>query len=220
MIRLDGVTKDYRLGQTTVQALRGVTLRIEEGDFVSVCGPSGSGKSTLLNLMGCLDIPSSGKVVLMGKDVAEFSDAELSRLRNTTIGFVFQSFNLIPVLSAYENVEYPLLVLGTDRSERKRRVRRMLDEVGLVKFMKHKPDQLSGGQRQRVAIARALVTNPKVVLADEPTANLDSATGDEVLGLMKRMNQAYSTTFIFSTHDARIREHAGSVYSICDGRLQ
>ncbi|HBA55395.1 ABC transporter ATP-binding protein [Syntrophorhabdus aromaticivorans] len=155
----------------------------------------------------------------MEKDVADFRDSELSRLRNKTIGFIFQSFNLIPVLTSFENVEYPLLISKTGKKERKQMVARMLDEVGLSKFAKHKPDQLSGGQRQRVAIARALVTNPRVVLADEPTANLDSATGHEILELMKKMNEDHRTTFIFSTHDAKIRGYASDVYTISDGRI-
>ncbi|MBI5327621.1 MAG: ABC transporter ATP-binding protein [Deltaproteobacteria bacterium] len=219
MISLKDVTKEYRLGKSVINALRGIDLEINEGEFISLCGPSGSGKSTLLNLIGCLDFPTSGKIMVMDKDVSELSDAVLSRLRNNTIGFIFQMFNLIPVLTAYENTEYPLLILGMNRKERQARVSRMLDEVGLSKFIKHKPDELSGGQRQRVAIARALVTNPKIVLADEPTANLDSQTGIEILELMKMMNEEHKTTFIFSTHDQKVVRYAKKVYNITDGRI-
>jgi putative ABC transport system ATP-binding protein len=219
MISIQGVTKQYRLGQSVVHALRGINLQIQQGEFVSICGPSGSGKTTLLNLMGCLDSPTTGKILVMNQDIACLSDAALSQLRNSTIGFIFQAFNLIPVLTAYENVEYPLVMLGLSKKEKKRRVSKLLDEVGLTQFIHHRPDELSGGQRQRVAIARALVTNPKMVLADEPTANLDSATGEEILQIMKRMNAEHQTTFIFSTHDSRIMKYAKKIHTIQDGRL-
>ncbi|MBI3813567.1 MAG: ABC transporter ATP-binding protein [Nitrospinae bacterium] len=219
MVSLNGVTKDYRLGRTVVNAVKGIDLEINEGEFVSICGPSGSGKSTLLNLIGCLDMPTTGTIRIMGEDVSRLKDFALSKLRNNHIGFIFQMFNLIPVLTAYENVEYPLLIHGMKRKERQARVSRMLDEVGLNKFIKHKPDELSGGQRQRVAIARALVTNPKIVLADEPTANLDSQTGIEILELMKRINEEHKTTFIFSTHDPKVVRYAKRVYNITDGRI-
>jgi len=219
VILLKNVTKEYKLGKSVVNALQGIDLEINEGEFISLCGPSGSGKSTLLNLIGCLDIPTSGTIHIMNTDVAILKDADLSRLRNRMIGFIFQMFNLIPVLTAYENVEYPLLILGISKKERQARVLRMLNEVVLSKFIKHKPDELSGGQRQRVAIARALVTNPKIVLADEPTANLDSQTGIEILDLMKRMNEEHNTTFIFSTHDPKVMKYAKKVYNIADGRI-
>lgn len=219
MISINNVTKEYKLGKSLVYALKGINLQIQEGEFVSICGPSGSGKTTLLNLIGCLDSPTTGEVLVMKNNVACLSDAELSKLRNSMIGFIFQSFNLIPVLTAYENVEYPLVMLGISEKEKKERVLKMLAEVGLSNFVKHRPDELSGGQRQRVAIARALVTNPKMVLADEPTANLDSATGEEILSIMKKLNAEHQTTFIFSTHDSKIMKYAKKIYNISDGRI-
>lgn len=219
-IVLEKVTKVYKLGKVEVQALKGLDLIVEEGEFISVCGPSGSGKSTLLNLIGCIDTVTSGTVSIRGKDVSEFSDAGLSKLRNSTIGFIFQSFNLIPVLTAAENVEYPLVLLDVPKSTRTEKVEQMLKEVGLADFGKHKPDELSGGQRQRIAIARALVTGPKIVLADEPTANLDSKTGIEILDLMQKLNEEHKTTFIFSTHDPKIERYAKKIYNMVDGVLQ
>lgn len=219
MILLEKATKVYQLGKYEVEALKGVDLEVEEGEFISVCGPSGSGKSTLLNLIGCIDTPTSGNVSILGKDLSEFSDAALSKLRNNTIGFIFQTFNLIPVLTAFENVEYPLVISGMSRGERVNRVASMLYEVGLEDFSKHRPDELSGGQRQRVAIARALVIGPKMVLADEPTANLDSVTGIEILDLMQKMNEEHKTTFIFSTHDPKIEKYARKIYHMVDGVL-
>jgi putative ABC transport system ATP-binding protein len=219
MISLENVVKVYLLGKVEVKALKGVDLAVEEGEFISVCGPSGSGKSTLLNLIGCIDSPTSGKLSFMGNDVTGFSDAELSSLRNSSIGFIFQNFNLIPVLTAFENVEYPLVIQGMPKGQRVEKSATILKEVGLEEFVKHKPDELSGGQRQRVAIARALVTNPKMVLADEPTANLDSKTGIEILDLMQKMNEEHKTTFIFSTHDPKIEKYAKKIYSMVDGRL-
>jgi putative ABC transport system ATP-binding protein len=219
MITLEKATKIYKLGKVEVPALKDVDLEVEEGEFISVCGPSGSGKSTLLNLLGCIDIPTSGKVSIMGKDVSEFSDAALSKLRNSTIGFIFQSFNLVPVLTAFENVEYPLVILGAPKSKRVEMAATALKEVGLSDFSKHKPEELSGGQRQRAAIARALVTEPKMVLADEPTANLDSVTGIEILDLMQKLNEEHKTTFIFSTHDPKIEKYAKKIYTMVDGRL-
>lgn len=219
MIQVQDVHKTYRLGQRQVKALRGVDLELHEGGFVAIAGPSGSGKSTLLNLIGCLDVPTTGRVILLNQDIARLTDSAQSALRNRFIGFVFQSFNLVPVLSAYENVEYPLVLLGLPRAERQSRVERILDEVGLREHATHRPDYLSGGQRQRVAIARALVTQPRLVLADEPTANLDSHTGKEILDLMQRLNREHHTTFIFSTHDPRVVAHAERVYRLEDGRL-
>lgn len=219
MISLKDVTKAYKLGKSVVRALQGVDLEMNQGEFVSICGPSGSGKTTLLNLMGCLDSPTTGEVLVMNSNIAFLSDTALSKLRNSAIGFIFQTFNLIPVLTAYENVEYPLVMLGLSKEEKRNRVLKMLHEVGLADFIKHRPDELSGGQRQRVAIARALVTNPKIVLADEPTANLDSVTGEEILKIMKKMNEEHQTTFIFSTHDTKIMRYAKKVYNIRDGRM-
>ena len=215
------VTKEYELGRTRVAALRGVTLGVERGEFLAVAGPSGSGKSTLLNLMGCLDRPTSGRVMIGGQDVAHLGDDALSDLRAREIGFIFQTFNLIPVLSALENVEFPLLFQARrgGRAAGRARARRALEEVGLGEFVRHRPDELSGGQRQRVAVARALVTDPVIVLADEPTANLDSATGDAIISLMLDINRRDGTTFIFSTHDARVMAHAHRVVRLADGRL-
>jgi putative ABC transport system ATP-binding protein len=220
-VRVFEVTKDYELGRTRVAALRGVTLEVERGEFLAVAGPSGSGKSTLLNLMGCLDHPTSGRVIIGEQDVAHLDDNALSDLRARKIGFIFQTFNLIPVLSALENVEFPLLFQGRrgGRAAGRSRARRALEEVGLADFLRHRPDELSGGQRQRVAVARALVTDPVIVLADEPTANLDSATGDAIISLMLDINRRDGTTFIFSTHDARVMAHAHRVVHLADGRL-
>ena len=215
------VTKEYELGRTRVAALRGVTLEVERGEFLSVAGPSGSGKSTLLNLMGCLDHPTAGRVMIGAQDVAALDDDALSDLRARQIGFIFQTFNLIPVLTALENVEFPLLFQkrAGGRGAGRARALRALEEVGLADFVRHRPDELSGGQRQRVAVARALVTDPVIVLADEPTANLDSATGDAIISLMLDINRRDGTTFIFSTHDARVMAHAHRVVHLADGRL-
>jgi putative ABC transport system ATP-binding protein len=215
------VTKVYALGLTRVCALSGVSLSVSEGEFMAVAGPSGSGKSTLLNLIGCLDRPTSGRVTVGGQDVSELGDDALSDLRARRIGFIFQTFNLIPVLSALENVEFALLIRhgGAARSEARSRARRALEQVGLGEFVGHRPDELSGGQRQRVAVARALVTEPALVLADEPTANLDSATGEAIIDLMLEINRRQHTTFIFSTHDPRVMAHAHRVVRLEDGRV-
>jgi putative ABC transport system ATP-binding protein len=217
-VRVENVAKEYDLGRTRVPALRGVSLSVEPGEFMAVVGPSGSGKSTLLNLIGCLDRPTSGRVLIGGEDVARLDDDTLSDLRARTIGFIFQTFNLIPVLSALENVEFPLLFAGNHRQERQRALR-ALEEVGLKDFARHRPDELSGGQRQRVAVARALVTDPSLVLADEPTANLDSATGEAIIDLMLEINRRDGTTFIFSTHDPKVMSHAQRVVRLADGRV-
>ena len=220
IVRLDKVFKDYTLGEQQVQALRDITLSIEDGVFLAIAGPSGSGKSTLLNLIGCIDTPSQGKILINGQDVSGKTPDELSDLRARTIGFIFQTFNLLPVLSAEENVEYPLLQFKELSSgERRDRVAKYLGIVGLSKFARHRPNQLSGGQRQRVAIARALATEPKIVLADEPTANLDHATGEGILQLMKEINRQYKTTFIFSTHDWRVMAMADRLVRIEDGQI-
>jgi putative ABC transport system ATP-binding protein len=214
------VVKEYSLGKTVVPALRGVSLEIRAGDFLSIAGPSGSGKTTLLNLVGCIDTASSGVVRVAGQDTKNLSERQLTHLRLNTIGFIFQSFNLVSVLSVFQNVEFPLLLqqkLST--SERKTRVMALLEQVGLASHAKHRPNELSGGQRQRVAIARALVTRPKIVLADEPTANLDSVTGQNIIDLMKSMNQQQGTTFIFSTHDANVMSHANAIVKLADGKI-
>jgi putative ABC transport system ATP-binding protein len=219
VVAIKDVYKEYRLGKTVVKALQGISLTVEEGEFVAVCGPSGSGKTTLLNIIGCLDKPTNGKVKIINQEVELLSDSKLSELRNKNIGFIFQTFNLIPVLTAYENVEYPLWILGKCKKERKEIVLKMLEAVGLSEYKNHKPDELSGGQRQRVAIARALVTMPKLVLADEPTANLDSHTGMTILELMQKMNKEFSSTFIFSTHDIRVMKYAEKIYHLQDGKI-
>ena len=206
------------LGDTRVDALRGVSLAIEKGEFVAIAGPSGSGKSTILNMMGCIDNPSDGKVLIDGMEVEHLNDSELTRYRRVKIGFIFQSFNLIPVLNVFENIEFPLLLRrNLSRREREKTVMRFVEEVQLSDRLKNKPNELSGGQRQRVAIARALVTNPLIILADEPTANLDSATGHKIIELMKSINEVEKTTLIFSTHDAHIMEHARRVVNLHDG---
>jgi len=217
--RLVDVHKEYMLGTTRVPALRGVSLAIEPGEFVAVAGPSGSGKSTLLNLVGCLDHPTSGQVYVGDVDVATLDDDALSDLRARTIGFIFQTFNLIPVLSALENVEFPLLFQGAVKDSRAR-AEKALGAVGLNGLGRHRPDELSGGQRQRVAVARALATDPAIVLADEPTANLDSATGEAIISLMLEINRKQGTTFLFSTHDPRVMVHASRVIRLADGRIE
>jgi putative ABC transport system ATP-binding protein len=214
-----GLEKRYRLGRTEVLALRGVDLRLEPGEFVVVAGPSGSGKSTLLNLLGCLDDPDAGSVVVEGRDVSKMSASERTRLRRRRLGFVFQSFHLVPVLSAFENVEYPLLIDGVPRRERRARTTAALVAVGLQDRLGHKPDQLSGGERQRVAVARALVHDPVLVLADEPTANLDSATGGAVVDLLTRLNAERHVSFLLATHDPAIMRRAPRVVRLADGRV-
>jgi len=219
IVSMQEVVRNYYLGKTVVNALGGIDLEVEKGEFICIAGPSGSGKTTLLNLIGCLDRPSSGKVFLDGDDVERLSDNKLSRLRAERIGFIFQSFNLIPVLSAFENIEYPLLLKGVPRGSRKKKVLAMLEEVELANFTRHRPNQLSGGQRQRVAIARALVTDPEMVLADEPTANLDSKTGEAIVDLMRKINQETKATFIFSTHDSMVMKYAHRMIRLQDGRI-
>jgi putative ABC transport system ATP-binding protein len=220
IVSIENVRKDYHLGEVIVSALQGVSLQVAGGDFISIAGPSGSGKTTLLNLIGCVDVASSGVVRVDGHDTAELSERQLTELRLNTLGFIFQSFNLVPVLSVFQNVEFPLLLQRKLPTEaRAQRVNELLEKVGLDKHSHHRPSELSGGQRQRVAIARALVTRPKIVLADEPTANLDSVTGEAIIDLMKEMNRTEKTTFIFSTHDAKVMSHANSIIRLADGRI-
>lgn len=221
IVVLEHVTKEYRLGEHMVRALDDVTLSIESGVFLAIAGPSGSGKSTLLNIIGCIDSASSGRVTVAGHDVSGQTPDQLASLRARTIGFVFQTFNLLPVLTAAENVEYPLLQMDElDAEDRKERVQEMLELVQLGKFAKHRPNQLSGGQRQRVAIARALVTRPELVLADEPTANLDHKTGEGILALMKEINRKMKTTFVFSTHDKKVIDAADRLIGVEDGAVR
>ena len=217
-VQLKNIKKVYPLGRTEVHALRGVNLSIAKGEFFVIAGPSGSGKSTLLNIIGCLDYPSDGEVWLEDMLVSEQSEAQLNGIRLRHIGFIFQSFNLISVLNVYENIELPLLVRrDIPPGERRERVRTMMEKVGLTKQFRQKPFELSGGQQQRVAIARALVTGPKIVLADEPTANLDSKTGMEIVQLMHKINREAGTTFIFSSHDSKVIKNASRVLYMEDG---
>jgi putative ABC transport system ATP-binding protein len=221
IVQMSGVVKDYALGRTVVHALRGIDLDIERGDFAVVAGPSGSGKTTLLNLIGCVDTPSSGSVKVDGQETASLRDRQLTRLRLNRIGFIFQTFNLVNVLDVFQNVELPLLLQGTlGRAERRDRVHKLVDRVGLGDHLRHRPSELSGGQRQRVAIARALVSQPALVLADEPTANLDSETGNSIIDLMRELNRDRGTTFLFSTHDPDVMRQAGRIIRLRDGRLE
>jgi len=220
IVSIIDVYKEYSLGKTLVPALRGVSLDVNAGDFISIAGPSGSGKTTLLNLIGCVDVATRGTVVVAGRNTAELSERELTSLRLNTIGFIFQSFNLVPVLSVFQNVEFPLLLQRKlDRAQRRQRVMTLLEQVGIATHANHRPSELSGGQRQRVAVARALVGGPQIVLADEPTANLDSVTGAHIIDLMKELNERDGTTFIFSTHDARVMGHANAVVRLEDGKI-
>lgn len=220
IVRLVDVVKDYPLGKVTVHALRRVNLTIDKGEFTVIAGPSGSGKTTLLNLIGCIDTATAGEVVVDGKSTGKLSDAQLTALRLNSIGFIFQSFNLINVLDMRQNIEFPLLLQGgLSAGERAKRVEDVIEKVGLKQFARQRPNELSGGQRQRVAIARALVTRPAIILADEPTANLDSTTGTAIIDLMRAINHADHTTFIFSTHDDKVMNRADRIVRILDGEL-
>ncbi len=217
MVSCTELVKTYRQGKVEVQALRGVSLCIEKGGFAALAGPSGSGKTTILNLIGGLDVPDSGTVVVDGNDFRQMNQSQLARLRLHKIGFVFQAYNLIPVLSAMENVEYVMLLQGIPLKERRERSKAILEEVGLAGMYDRRPAELSGGQQQRVAVARAIVSNPSIVLADEPTANLDSKTGMGLLEMMREMNEKRNVTFIFSTHDERVMACARRLIHIHDG---
>ncbi|WP_398309340.1 ABC transporter ATP-binding protein [Zoogloea sp.] len=218
-VSLHQVGKTYRLGSVDVPALSDITLDIHQGAFTVLSGPSGSGKTTLLNLIGCIDMPDQGEITVAGQQVQSMPDDALSDFRARHIGFIFQNFNLIPVLSARENVEYPLALAGVAANERRRRVEALLDAVGLSERQHNLPAQLSGGQRQRVAIARALATAPRLVLADEPTANLDSHTGAEIIALMRRMQREQDVSFVFSSHDPQVHAEADEIIFIRDGRI-
>lgn len=220
-VSLQNVIKNYQLDKVQVPALKGVNLTIDAGEFTVIAGPSGSGKTTILNLIGCVDTASEGKVVVGGKETGTLNEKQLTDLRLHTIGFIFQSFNLIPVLNVVDNVEFPLLLQNKlSPAERRAQVMRFIDRVGLSQYAHHRPSELSGGQRQRVAIARALVTKPQIVLADEPTANLDSVTGQNIIDLMKEINAVEKTTFLFSTHDHAIMNQARRIIRLQDGRIQ
>ncbi|MEN9797450.1 MAG: hypothetical protein RL653_1146 [Pseudomonadota bacterium] len=220
LVQLKGIQKTYTLGKTQVVALRGVDLSVAQGEFTVVTGPSGSGKTTLLNVIGCLDRASAGTYVLDGEDVSARDFDDLAEVRNRKIGFIFQGFNLVPVLDVLENVEFPLSVRkDVPASQAREKARALAEAVGLGPYVHHRPDELSGGQRQRVAIARALVTDPRLVLADEPTANLDSDTSEQILQLMLQLNRDAGVTFLFSTHDPRVVSHARRALQIQDGRM-
>jgi len=219
IIALEKATKIYQIGEVETHALNGVTVSIETGEFAALVGPSGSGKTTMLQLMGCLDKPNSGIVKVNGQDVTQFKSNRRAEIRRQMIGFIFQFFALVPVLSAYENVELPLLLNNVGAKERKERVNYLLDSVGLSDRMQHRPDQMSGGEQQRVAIARALATNPVVVLADEPTANLDTENGQQAMGIMQKLNEETGTAFVFATHDPRVMSYARRVIKMLDGHI-
>lgn len=220
LIQANNITKNYRVGDMDVPALKGISFEIGEGAFAAFVGPSGSGKSTLLNLIGCLDHPTSGTLTVNGTDIATLSRSAAATFRGEHLGFIFQDFNLVPVLSAYENIEYPLLMVrGWSPEKRRDRVRKVIDAVGISEHAHKRPDQLSGGQKQRVAVARALVGEPKLVLADEPTANLDHDTAYRILNLMKAMRDSFGTSFVFSTHDPKIMNEAELTFTLEDGRL-
>lgn len=219
IVAIDSVSRIYRQGSISVTALNAVSLQISPGEFTALVGPSGSGKTTLLNLIGGLDRPDAGSLTIAGRQLEKLSPAEVTRLRLERIGFVFQAYNLIPVLSALENVEYVMLLQGVARAERRRRALEILEEVGLAGLHGRRPAEMSGGQQQRVAVARAIVSNPAIVLADEPTANLDSHTATELLDLMRVMNTRHGATFVFATHDERVMSYARRVIRLCDGQI-
>ena len=219
VIQVEHATKLYKIGEVETRALDSVNLSIEKGEFTALTGPSGSGKTTLLQLIGCLDKPNSGAVKINGQDVTQLSANQRADLRREEIGFIFQFFALVPVLNAYENVELPLLLSGVSAKERRQRVMAMLDAVGLADRARHRPDQMSGGQQQRVAIARALAPRPLLVLADEPTANLDTANGEQAMTIMQRLNQETGTAFVFATHDPRVMAFARRLVTMRDGKI-
>ncbi|HEX2952472.1 MAG TPA: ABC transporter ATP-binding protein [Bacillota bacterium] len=217
LISIKNVSKVYKMDKVEINALRNVNLDIAPGEFISLMGPSGAGKSTLLHIIGCLDNPTTGNIEIHGQKIQKMKDSDLSVFRNRHIGFIFQSFNLMPVLNVYENVEYPLMI----RREKvdKEKVLHTIESVGLSEYINHRPDELSGGQRQRVAIARALVTDPDIILADEPTANLDSKTGEKIIALLLELNMRHNVTFLFSTHSDMVAKYAKRVINILDGEL-
>lgn len=219
MIKVEKVSRNYKTGESVVQALKQVSLEIQDGEFLSIAGPSGSGKTTLLNLIGCIDAIDDGEIIINGQKVSTMNKEEKTTFRRQNLGFIFQTYNLIPVLSAYENVSFVLSLLDVPEAEVKQRTYEILKDVGLEGMEHRRPAKLSGGQQQRIAIARALVKRPQIILADEPTANLDSKTGEEILKLMKRMNEKYGTTFIFSTHDKMVMEYASRLVQLHDGSI-
>jgi len=220
IVKLEEITKIYQQGKVEVRAVDGLSLNIGKGDFAALCGPSGSGKTTVLNLIGGLDVPASGRIFLEDQDLATLSRSQVSNIRRDRLGFVFQAYNLIPVLTAYENAEFVLKLQGVPDRECRDRVMEILKEVGLEGLENRRPDEMSGGQQQRVAIARAIVTRPAIVLADEPTANVDSSTADALLDLMQQLNQGYGGTFLFSTHDRRVMDRARRLIRLRDGKIE
>lgn len=220
VVQVDKVTRVYRNGKMETNALRGVSFALEKGEFTALVGPSGSGKTTLLQIVGCLDQPTTGTVALNGQDVTRLNRNQRAELRSRSLGFVFQFFALIPTLTAYENIELPLLLRGMGGGERRKRVNQMLEWVELTDRGHHRPDQLSGGQQQRVAVARALATEPALILADEPTANLDTANGRQVMDIMQRLNRETGVTFLFATHDPRVIDYARRVVTLQDGLIE
>ncbi|MFP4363980.1 MAG: ABC transporter ATP-binding protein [Spirochaetia bacterium] len=220
IVTVENVKKDYHLGKTTIHAVRGVDFEIHEGEFLSIVGPSGCGKTTLLNIIGCIDRPTEGKVYFKGTDVATLPENKEADIRLDHIGFIFQAFNLVPVLTARENIEFPMILNKRSKKERAETIDHLIEILGLTKFASHKPDELSGGQRQRVAIARALVNKPDLVIADEPTANLDSETGSTVVEAMKKLNEEENVTFIFSTHNPEVMKYAQRVIRLKDGMIE
>jgi len=219
LVETIGLFKDYKVGKVLFPALRGIDMHIGDGEFTAIAGPSGSGKTTLLNIIGCLDVPTRGDVIVDGTNVNTLTPKDKAELRKEKIGFVFQTFNLIPVLTAYENVEMPLLLLDIPANQKKKKVIAILEEVGLEDFINRKPNEMSGGQQQRVAVARALVKEPSMVLADEPTANLDSTTATEILSLMHELNKKLKTMFVFSTHDKLVMDFATRLIKLRDGKI-
>lgn len=220
MIEAKNLKKVYKVGELDLTVINDLTISIKEGEFISLIGPSGSGKSTVLNMLGCLDTPTSGKITINNQNITNLNKTQLANFRGEHIGFIFQSFNLIPVLTVYENIEYPLIMIqNLAENERKMRVEKLLKEVGMFEQKDKTPDKISGGQMQRVAIARALVTNPKIVFADEPTANLDSKTAHMIIDLMKKIQKEHNTTFIFATHDEKIVENVDRLITLIDGNI-
>jgi len=220
IIETENLSKRYQQGELCVDALSGVNIKFSSQAFAALLGPSGSGKSTLLNICGLIDKPSHGTIHFCGENITDTSEKELTTIRRNKLGFIFQGFNLVPVMSVYDNIEYPLILLGVDKKSRRERVKEMLETVGLSKLEKHLPDQVSGGQKQRVAIARALITQPKLVIADEPTANLDTQTATDIINLMHKMHKDFGTAFIIATHDERMSSHCNTAYQLHDGVLQ
>ncbi len=219
MIEVSGLSKSYKTGNIEVIALREINFKIESGEYISIMGPSGSGKSTLMNILGCIDTPTSGSYRLDGQEVSTLDDEGLATIRNQKVGFVFQTFNLLPRLTALANVELPLVYSGTGRNERRERALKALERVGLSDRVNHKPNELSGGQSQRVAIARALVNNPSIILADEPTGNLDRATGSDIISLFQKLNSEFGVTLVIVTHDQEVGKSAGRLVQLVDGRI-